>query len=249
MQTGFPSSDLMSIWYAYLISFTAFAEPCRLLSDTRNHGQLSFPEFALAVYLCYCRLTGSALLLVLPEHLANEVSDLVDVIVQVLPLRRTSVHVMSIAELSIPQEANPLELGLQNPAAAKLIIFTRWSSNASEKDWRKAIEKHAQFKEVLVYQLLKWVPFDILDIYWENFPATIAVHLGPDATSFKKETASISSFLDNEPSGNEVVLCLGSLDSFSVNDNTWSNLLDFYEKSRGLRLVLLLGETVQQWNK
>lgn len=87
IETNLPLSGLMRIWYAYLISFAAFTEPCRLLSDTRNSGQKFFPEFVLAVYLCPWRLTGNALPLVLPEHLANKVSCLVDVMMQVPPLK------------------------------------------------------------------------------------------------------------------------------------------------------------------
>lgn len=152
-----------------------------------------------------------------------------------------------LQDRQLPQEANPLELGLGNPAAAKLIIFSRCSGAATKMELKKAIRQHAKFKEVLVHQLLKWVPSDILDVYWHGLPARDAVVFGPIAPFFKKKTGSIESFLQDQPPGNEVVLCLGGLDSFSASDITWSSLLDYYEKHRGLRLVLLMEETVRQW--
>lgn len=59
--------------------FTA-AENCRVLSDTTKSGQLLFPEFALAMYLCNLKLTGKQLPPALPEKIANEVSSMVDII-------------------------------------------------------------------------------------------------------------------------------------------------------------------------
>nr|POE63186.1 actin cytoskeleton-regulatory complex protein pan1 [Quercus suber] len=50
------------------------------LSDTTKSGQLLFPEFALAMYLCNLRLTNKALPEVLPEKVRNEVSSMVDII-------------------------------------------------------------------------------------------------------------------------------------------------------------------------
>ena len=49
-----------------------------------------------------------------------------------------SAHVMSTAESSVPQEASQLEPGLRNPAAARLIIFSRWSGYATEIELRKS---------------------------------------------------------------------------------------------------------------
>ena len=182
----------MRIWYAYLISFAALTESCRLLSDPRNSGQMFFPEFVLAVYLCRWRLTGNALPLVLPEHLANRVSCLVDVMVQVLPLRRTPVHVMSTAESSMPQEANPLELGLRNPAAARLIIFFKveWLCNRDKAE-KKPLDNMLSSKKCFVHQLLKWVLSDILDMYWEHLPARDAAVFGPSASFFKKKNLQV----------------------------------------------------------
>lgn len=50
------------------------------LSDTTKSGQLLFPEFALAMYLCNIRLTGKDLPATLPEKVKNEVSSMVDII-------------------------------------------------------------------------------------------------------------------------------------------------------------------------
>ena len=52
----------------------------RTLSDTTKSGQLLFPEFALAMYLCNLKLTGKDLPPALPEKIANEVSSMVDII-------------------------------------------------------------------------------------------------------------------------------------------------------------------------
>ena len=51
-----------------------------VLSDTTKSGQLLFPEFALAMYLCNLRLTGKELPDRLPERIMNEVSSMVDII-------------------------------------------------------------------------------------------------------------------------------------------------------------------------
>lgn len=51
-----------------------------VLSDTTKSGQLLFPEFALAMYLCNLRLTGKELPAGLPERIKNEVSSMVDII-------------------------------------------------------------------------------------------------------------------------------------------------------------------------
>lgn len=50
------------------------------LSDTTKSGQLLFPEFALAMYLCNLRLTGKEVPASLPEKVRNEVSSMVDII-------------------------------------------------------------------------------------------------------------------------------------------------------------------------
>ncbi|TDZ18575.1 Actin cytoskeleton-regulatory complex protein PAN1 [Colletotrichum orbiculare MAFF 240422] len=50
------------------------------LADTTRSGQLHFPEFALAMYLCNLKLTGKSLPSALPDHIKNEVSSVVDII-------------------------------------------------------------------------------------------------------------------------------------------------------------------------
>ncbi|KAL0473754.1 hypothetical protein QR685DRAFT_184621 [Neurospora intermedia] len=50
------------------------------LADTTRSGQLHFPEFALAMYLCNLKITGKALPSVLPDNIKNEVSSMVDII-------------------------------------------------------------------------------------------------------------------------------------------------------------------------
>ncbi|KAI3337151.1 hypothetical protein HD806DRAFT_475843 [Xylariaceae sp. AK1471] len=50
------------------------------LSDTTRAGELHFPEFALAMYLCNLKLVGKPLPSNLPENIKNEVSSMVDII-------------------------------------------------------------------------------------------------------------------------------------------------------------------------
>lgn len=50
------------------------------LADTTKSGQLLFPEFALAMWLCNLSLTGKAMPSALPETVRNEVSSMVDII-------------------------------------------------------------------------------------------------------------------------------------------------------------------------
>ena len=65
VRSKLPGSDLMQIW---------------VLSDTTKSGQLLFPEFALAMYLCNLKLVGKDLPQSLPETIKNEVSSIVDII-------------------------------------------------------------------------------------------------------------------------------------------------------------------------
>ncbi|KAF7171280.1 hypothetical protein CNMCM6106_005735 [Aspergillus hiratsukae] len=51
-----------------------------VMSDTTKSGQLFFPEFALAMYLCNLRITGRELPASLPDKIKNEVSSMVDII-------------------------------------------------------------------------------------------------------------------------------------------------------------------------
>ncbi|KAI1393205.1 uncharacterized protein F4822DRAFT_383842 [Hypoxylon trugodes] len=50
------------------------------LADTTRSGELHFPEFALAMYLCNLKLVGKTLPGSLPENIKNEVSSMVDII-------------------------------------------------------------------------------------------------------------------------------------------------------------------------
>lgn len=50
------------------------------LADTTRAGQLYFPEFALAMYLCNLKLTNRGLPQTLPANIKNEVSSMVDII-------------------------------------------------------------------------------------------------------------------------------------------------------------------------
>ncbi|KAF1953911.1 hypothetical protein CC80DRAFT_449807 [Byssothecium circinans] len=50
------------------------------LADTTKSGQLLFPEFALAMYLCNLKMTGKDMPNSLPERIRNEVSSMVDII-------------------------------------------------------------------------------------------------------------------------------------------------------------------------
>lgn len=50
------------------------------LADTTKSGQLLFPEFALAMWLCNLSLTGKSMPSILPETVRNEVSSMVDII-------------------------------------------------------------------------------------------------------------------------------------------------------------------------
>ena len=52
----------------------------RTLADTTKSGQLLFPEFALAMYLCNLKMTGKEVPNSLPERIRNEVSSMVDII-------------------------------------------------------------------------------------------------------------------------------------------------------------------------
>ncbi|OJK05368.1 hypothetical protein ASPACDRAFT_10300, partial [Aspergillus aculeatus ATCC 16872] len=65
LRSNLSGSDLSKIW---------------VLSDSTKSGQLFFPEFALAMYLCNLRITGRDLPEALPETIKNEVSSMVDII-------------------------------------------------------------------------------------------------------------------------------------------------------------------------
>ena len=56
-----------------------------MLCDTTKSGQLFFPEFALAMYICNLKLSGREIPSVLPEKIKNEVSSMVDIISFAVP--------------------------------------------------------------------------------------------------------------------------------------------------------------------
>ncbi|KAA8642149.1 hypothetical protein EYZ11_001822 [Aspergillus tanneri] len=70
LRSRLSGSDLSKIW---------------VLSDSTKSGQLLFPEFALAMYLCNLRITGRDLPDILPEKVKNEVSSMVDIISFTVP--------------------------------------------------------------------------------------------------------------------------------------------------------------------
>lgn len=89
-------------------------ENSRVLSDTTKSGQLLFPEFALAMYLCNLRLVGKDLPQTLPERIANEVSSMVDIISFGVPddrpqppLRSNAPNFDSSTSLSTPSIQQP----------------------------------------------------------------------------------------------------------------------------------------------
>ncbi|KAB8336847.1 hypothetical protein FH972_021155 [Carpinus fangiana] len=65
LRSKLPGNTLSEIW---------------LLADTTKSGQLLFPEFALAMYLCNLKMNGQSLPAALPEKIKNEVSSMVDII-------------------------------------------------------------------------------------------------------------------------------------------------------------------------
>jgi len=73
-----------TLWVIYgmrhLYLNVLFSDVSRALSDTTKSGQLMFPEFALAMYLCNLKLTGKPLPPSLPDRVKNEVSSMVDII-------------------------------------------------------------------------------------------------------------------------------------------------------------------------
>ena len=52
----------------------------RVLADTTKSGELYFPEFALALYLCNLKLVGRPLPSILPYTIKNEVSSMMEII-------------------------------------------------------------------------------------------------------------------------------------------------------------------------
>lgn len=98
LRSKLPGSSLSQIW---------------TLSDTTKSGQLLFPEFALAMYLCNLRLTGQDLPQVLPEKMKNEVSSMVDIISFGVPDDRA----LPPARTNVPNFDAPLRQNAMSPPA------------------------------------------------------------------------------------------------------------------------------------
>ncbi|KAF4209239.1 hypothetical protein CNMCM8980_005091 [Aspergillus fumigatiaffinis] len=95
LRSRLPGSELSKIW---------------VLSDTTKSGQLFFPEFALAMYLCNLRITGRELPATLPDKIKNEVSSMVDIISFGVP----DTEPQSAARTNVPSFDAPL---LENKSA------------------------------------------------------------------------------------------------------------------------------------
>ena len=100
IRSKLPSSDLMHIW---------------VLSDTTKSGQLLFPEFALAMYLCNLKLVGKELPQSLPERITNEVSSMVDIISFGVPDDRPHVESRSNAPNFDTLPRTEVPSGIQQP--------------------------------------------------------------------------------------------------------------------------------------
>ncbi|KKY29133.1 putative actin cytoskeleton-regulatory complex protein pan1 [Phaeomoniella chlamydospora] len=98
LRSKLPGSELSRIW---------------ILSDTTKSGQLLFPEFALAMYLCNLKLTGRDLPGSLPERIQNEVSSMVDIISFGVPDERPSEPVRT----NVPSFDAPLRQNAISPPA------------------------------------------------------------------------------------------------------------------------------------
>jgi hypothetical protein len=103
----------VNIWTCESSLWKLLLTRARTLADTTRSGQLHFPEFALAMYLCNLKLTGKALPPALPDNIKNEVSSMVDIIN------------FSIAEESGPSSAtstNAPDFGVRQNTATPPVI-------------------------------------------------------------------------------------------------------------------------------
>lgn len=99
LRSKLPGSALSQIW---------------ILSDTTKSGQLLFPEFALAMYLCNLKLTGQELPAALPDRMKNEVSSMVDIISFGIPDDKPS---SAPVRSNIPNFDAPLRQNAASPPA------------------------------------------------------------------------------------------------------------------------------------
>lgn len=90
----------------------------RTLADTTKSGQLLFPEFALAMYLCNLALNGKSLPTTLPERVKNEVSSMVDIISFAIPDEQSSAPANSNAPnfTDAPKQSSFASASVQQPA-------------------------------------------------------------------------------------------------------------------------------------
>ncbi|KAI0097098.1 hypothetical protein F4814DRAFT_126239 [Daldinia grandis] len=77
------------------------------LSDTTRSGELHFPEFALAMYLCNLKLVGKALPGGLPDNIKNEVSSMVDIINFSIAEEAASSNAANTADFTRQNTATP----------------------------------------------------------------------------------------------------------------------------------------------
>ncbi|KAL9020247.1 MAG: hypothetical protein Q9185_002530 [Variospora sp. 1 TL-2023] len=101
IRSKLPGNDLAQIW---------------VLSDTTKSGQLLFPEFALAMYLCNLKLVGKDLPQALPDKIANEVSSMVDIISFGIPDDRPQQPPrMNVPNFDAPVQSNNTAPSIQQP--------------------------------------------------------------------------------------------------------------------------------------
>ncbi|KAJ0416654.1 hypothetical protein BJY00DRAFT_228877 [Aspergillus carlsbadensis] len=99
LRSKLSGSDLSRIW---------------VLCDTTKSGQLLFPEFALAMYLCNVRITGKEIPSALPETVKNEVSSMVDIISFQVPDTQPAAAATAAPRTNVPSFDAPL---LENKSA------------------------------------------------------------------------------------------------------------------------------------
>jgi hypothetical protein len=107
-----------------------------ILSDTTKSGELLFPEFALAMYLCYLKLNGEASPASLPEHVKDEVSPMIEVLSfgavearpPTPPLTRKRASTPPPPRNSSPQPIRP-GISVQRPKPASYKM-RRWSDRS-----------------------------------------------------------------------------------------------------------------------
>ena len=101
----------------------------RVLSDTTKSGQLLFPEFALAMYLCNLKLVGKQLPPSLPEKIANEVSSMVDIISFGVPDDRPSAPRTNAPSFDTPSNSsNGPKIQQPQPQASNTQLLNQLTS-------------------------------------------------------------------------------------------------------------------------